>query len=259
MEQRELWTGAPAQVSPALESDGFLAVFTERNGGVSDEPRFASLNLSYSSGDDVAKVRENRRLTTEALETGPFAVGGQVHGSRLAAVGSGRAGRGFDGPEGVIPATDGLYTRSRGRALGVATADCVPVILGSAREGRLTVVHAGWRGVAGRIVEKAVALFTDPRSVRAAIGPCAGGCCYEVGEDVVAAVDAGTVGDVVVEKRRGRAYLDLAGTIAGTLGELGVGDVETSGLCTIEESERFFSHRRDGACGRQFAIGMRLP
>ncbi|MCJ7832308.1 MAG: polyphenol oxidase family protein [Actinobacteria bacterium] len=255
LDRREIAPGAYALVSTTLENEGFLAAFTERSGGASSEPRFSSLNLSYSSGDDPTIVGRNRDLVTSALDAGPFAVGGQVHGSRLAAVGSGRAGSGYDGPQGVIPETDGLHSKTARVSMAVATADCVPVIL--AGEGRICVVHAGWRGVAAGIVDRSIGLFSDVKSMRVAIGPAAGGCCYEVGEDVVAAVASGTAGQVVTTKESNRPHLDLAATIASTCRALGVSKVEVAGLCTIHEEDRFFSHRRQGPCGRQFAIAMK--
>lgn len=258
MERRELSPGAFALISTALENDGFMAAFTERSGGVSSEPRFASLNLSYSSGDDPQNVFRNRALVTTSLDTGPFAVGGQVHGAAIASVGREQAGSGFAGPEGVMPATDGLHSSEASVALAVATADCAPVILGSAREERVAVVHAGWRGIASGIIEASALLFDDPAGVKAAIGPCAGACCYEVGEEVVQAIDAGTAGAVVSRRSAGRLSLDIPATIERGLREMGVRDIEASGLCTVDLSDRFFSHRRDGPCGRQFAIGVRL-
>ncbi len=255
IERRELRGDAHALVSPELEDAGFLAVFTERTGGVSSG-EFASLNLSYSSGDDPANVAANRTDVIEALGIAPFAVGGQVHGAAIAQVGPAKAGSGWDGPGGVISATDGLTTRSPGVPLAVATADCVPVIMASASEGRISVIHAGWRGVAASIVEKSAAQFERPDEVLAVIGPCAGVCHYEVGPEVALAVSAGTTGGAVTQEREGSLYLDLSATIAGSLAELGI-DAEETRLCTIHETERFFSHRRDGPCGRQVAIGMR--
>jgi hypothetical protein len=255
LDRRQIAPGAYALISTTMEKDGYLAAFTERLGGASTGPRFASLNLSYSSGDDPDIVASNRDLVTASLGTGPFAVGGQVHGSRLASVGRGRSGSGYDGPAGVIPATDGLHTRTPGVALAVATADCTPVIL--AGDGRVAVIHAGWRGVAAGIVDAAIGLFDSPAKVRAAVGPAAGGCCYEVGEDVVLAVASGTAGVPVTLKKPGRPHLDLAATVGRTCRALGIRKVEIADLCTIHEHERFFSHRRQGPCGRQFAIGVK--
>ena len=112
--------------------------------------------------------------------------------------------------------------------------------------------------MAAGIVGRTVALFSDPRSVRAAIGPCAGGCCYEVGEEVIEAVSAGTGGLADTERRGAAVFLDLAGTIRATLLTSGVESVDVSGECTIHSADRFFSHRREGRCGRQMAMGMRL-
>jgi len=256
--RRELSSGAYALVPSGFENDGFLAAFTERSGGVSSEPRFASLNLSYSSGDDPQNVARNRHLVTSEMGTGPFAIGGQIHGVTLASVGPEQAGRGFAGPAEVVPATDGLHTSSVRVALAVAAADCAPVIMGSAREERLAVVHAGWRGIAAGIIESATRLFDDPAGVRVAIGPCAGPCCYEVGEDVIEAITSGTEGGAVSRLISSRILLDIPATIERALREIGVRQVEAADLCTIDLPDRFFSHRRDGPCGRQLAIGMRF-
>jgi len=257
-ERRVLGDDAYALVETSLEDDGFLAAFTERTGGASEEPRFASLDLSYSAGDDPARVRENRARIARFLGTGPLTVGGQVHGTRIAAIGLRQAGRGYEGPEDVIADTDGLYADLPGIALAVATADCVPIVLASADEGRIAVIHAGWRGIAAGIVERAAALFELPSEARVAIGPCARPCCYEVGEAVVLAVADNDQRAAVTRQGGGRVQLDLPGTVGAVLSGLGFGHIEDAHACTIHEAERFFSHRRQGACGRQMAIGMRL-
>lgn len=257
MERRDLGGDAYALVSPEMERDGFLVAFTERTGGVSRTERFASLNLSYSSGDVPGDVAANRDFVVQALRTGPFAVGGQVHGAHVAEVGPADAGSGYLGPDGVIAATDGLTTTAKEIALAIATADCAPVVLTNAEEGRLAVVHAGWRGTAAGIVQRGVALFAEPAAVRAAIGPCAGGCCYEVGGEVLAALATQTApGNVIANPAGSRFLLDLAATIEGILRAAGVREVDVAGLCTIHEETRFFSHRRQGPGGRQFAIAV---
>lgn len=258
MQRRSLGNHAAVGLeSTAFREAGFLGLFTERTGGMSTAP-FASLNLSYSSGDKAGNVAANRQQVIDALEIAPFAVGGQVHGSHIVHVGSSRAGSGWDGPDSVIPDTDGLSTKSRQVPLAIATADCVPVLLSSPTEGRVAAIHAGWRGTAAGIVDKAVDLFTEPTNLLAVIGPAARGCCYEVGVDVALSVAAGTAGGAVTEQRGGRTYLDLPRSIAETLRVLGVRQVEDEGSCTIHEQDRFFSHRRDGSPGgRQFAIAQR--
>ncbi len=242
-----------------LEAAGFPSAFTERSGGVSPEP-FASLDLSYSVGDEPARVAENRRRVVDGLGIPPFAVGGQVHGAVVTPVGRREAGSGFLGPDGVIPGTDGLSTSSAGIPLAVATADCVPVILASPSEGTVVVIHAGWRGVAAGIMAAALGLFRAPREVLAAIGPAARGCHYEVGDEVALAVSASTTSRVATERRRGKLYLDLPRTISASLLETGLrrGAIEDCDLCTICEAGRFYSHRREPGGGRQMAIAMKI-
>lgn len=256
-ERRHIGHRGYALVSTALEREGVLAAFSERTGGVSAEP-FASLNLSYSGDDDARNVAENRGRVVAGLRTGRFAVGGQVHGRRLGRVGPKRAGTGFEGPDGVVPRTDGLYTDAPGLPLAVLTADCVPVVLASAAERRVAVVHAGWRGIAAGILTAAAGVFEEPGGVRVAIGPAVGPCHYEVGEDVALAVAAASEAGAVVDRGRGPTRLDLVGTVRGILRGAGVGKVEDTGLCTACERRRFFSHRRDGPTGRQAAVVVRL-
>lgn len=257
LERRSLGEDAWVLVSRSLEDAGFLGAFTERTGGRSAAP-FASLNLSYSSGDAPDVVADNRRRVAEALGTPPWTLGGQVHGAHLVRVGKTRAGSGWDGPDGVIPDTDGLFTATRGIPVAVATADCVPVLLADPTSGVVAAIHAGWRGAAAGILDRALEIFADPSTVLAAIGPAAKACCYEVGPDVALAVAAGTAGGAVTREADGKLFLDLPASLAATLQLAGVEQVEDAGLCTIHEPDRFFSHRRDGAPGgRQFAVAMR--
>jgi hypothetical protein len=243
--------------SRRLEAEGFLAVFTERTGGSSEGP-FATLNLSYSVGDDDGCVSSNRSSLILSLGIPPFAVGGQVHGANVFRVDAADAGRGFGGPAETIPATDAMVTNEPDLPMAVATADCAPVILASPREGAAAIVHAGWRGIAAGVVSGAALAFEDPAGVLAAIGPAAGPCHYEVGDEVEAAVAAASPSGVRSERRRGRRFLDLAGTIEGILRDLGVRTIDAEKSCTIHEEQRFFSHRRQGVSGRQMAMVMKM-
>lgn len=135
-------------------------------------------------------------------------------------------------------------------AFGIRTADCVPVILIGERLG--AVVHAGWRGLANGIIQRVFERFGDGR-LEAAIGPCAGGERYEVGDEVVEAI-----GQQAVYKPgpSGRFLLDTAGTAENILLECAGSrvKVEKSGICTISD-RRFHSYRRDGdESGRSLAF-----
>ena len=131
----------------------------------------------------------------------------------------------------------------------------MPLILGS--DDRVAVIHAGWRGIAAGIVDRAVRAFVD-ESPAAAIGPAIGPCHYEVGADVVERVAAGSSGGAVSERRGGRSFLDLPATVERILRGAGVVSIERADECTACEEGRFFSHRRDGRTGRQAALAVRL-
>ena len=257
LERRELGRGIVALVSRPLESAGFLVAFTERSGGTSAAP-YRSLNLSLATDDAPESVRENRRRACDALSIERFATGEQVHGARIGRVGPKRAGAGFEDRSDSVAGTDALLTTSRGVAIGVLVADCVPIALADPQSGRLCVVHAGWREIAAGVVSTAIGAFPDPTSVRAAIGPAIGPDHYEVGQDVALAVSAASAGGAVVARRGNRIFLDLPGTVARILKERGVRRIEDAGLCTACETRRFFSHRRDGVTGRQALLALRL-
>lgn len=256
-ERRALGGGAHALVSLDLERAGFLAAFAERTGGLSGTP-FHSLNVSFSVGDDPDAVAANRRTMTQAFDIPSFAVPGLIHGTTILPVGAARAGEGFRGPAGVLRAADGLHTKRAGLPLAGFSADCVIAVMAAAAEGRVVLVHAGWRGMAAGILQKAAALFRNRGQVMVAIGPAIGPCHYEVGEDVVAAVAAASPAGAVTERRSGRRYLDMVATTAAILGEVGIRRVEDTGLCTACEGGRFFSFRQEGSTGRHLALAMRL-
>jgi YfiH family protein len=152
----------------------------------------------------------------------------------------------------VPPApADGQATDRSGVAAVVLTADCVPVAL--AAPGAVAMLHCGWRGLATGIVAEGVAALRElsaEHGITAAIGPGAGGCCYEVGEEVHAAF-AGLGPDV----RDGRR-LDLKLVARRRLEEAGVTAIHDVGICTLcADRSLFFSHRRDGGVtGRQAGV-----
>jgi len=257
-ERRDIGGGVAALVARALERDGFLAAFLERTGGVSAAP-FDTLNGSFQVGDRDVDVRENRRRVAAAFGLERFCVPGLVHGTEILPVGATRARDGFDGPATLLATADGTTTRSPGVGLGAFSADCVIAILAGPRDGRLALVHAGWRGLAAGIAQRGAALFPERQEVRVAIGPAIGPCHYEVGDDVARAVEAGSPTRAVTDRRRGRTYLDLVGTFRAILRAEGIRRVEDAGVCTACEDRRFFSYRRDGPTGRHLALAMRLP
>ncbi len=233
-----------------LQADlgGATAAFSTRLGGASAAP-FDSLNLGLLTDDDPAAVAKNRRRLAAALGFEPerVAIARQVHGTRLLShPGSSRGSFGTPGrtkePQaGDIEEADGHVLAEPGPAAFVFTADCLPVALRG--PGGAAIVHAGWRGLAAGILATAA---EATGATDAAIGPAIGPCCYEVGDEVLAAF-AGA-GEGVAAGR----MLDLPEVARRQLAAAGVGTVQSAGLCTSCETELFFSHRRDaGRTGRQ--------
>jgi YfiH family protein len=168
-------------------------------------------------------------------------MGWQVHGVDLLEWDGPPARGGFAAPGAELQKVDGHVTSARDVALLVLVADCLPVALAS--PSRVAMLHCGWRGLAGGIIEKAVASFSEP--VSAAIGPGIGPCHYEVGEEVLRAFSA-------FEGVSTGRMLDLKAVAAAQLRACGVSDVVDVGRCTYCEPDVFFSHRRDnGVTGRQ--------
>ena len=134
-----------------------------------------------------------------------------------------------------------------GFAVAVRVADCVPVLLADPHTGRVAAVHAGWRGVEQRILEAAVETMKE-RKLIAAIGPCIGPCCFEVGEDVAQKI-ANVSGPEIIARRAGdKAYVDLRRAVRMQLRALGLDDASIEDVtgCTKCEPARFHSYRRDG-------------
>jgi purine-nucleoside/S-methyl-5'-thioadenosine phosphorylase / adenosine deaminase len=224
----------------------YSAAFSTRQGGVS-KGDFESLNLGILTDDEPERVVENRRILAGAVGADPktATMAWQIHGARVFEA----DGRGIVTPGTDFEQGDGLWTEQRGRALGLLTADCFPVVL-ARQDGnpRLVVLHVGWRGLMEGILENGVAAVAGPSA--AAIGPGIGPCCYEVGEEVAEPFRA-RFGESIM---RG-GNLDLAEAVERGLREEGVESVARTGHCTSCEPELFFSHRRDrGRTGRQGVI-----
>jgi purine-nucleoside/S-methyl-5'-thioadenosine phosphorylase / adenosine deaminase len=222
-------------------------LFTTRRGGVSQGP-FSSLNLGGRTGDDPADVAANVARLREFAGGAQLARCHQVHGGAVVR----------EPDPGTRPEADGIATRRPGVAAVVLAADCLPVALHA--PGAVAMVHAGWRGLAAGVLAEGVRALRELGAdgpVSAAIGPGAGACCYEAGEEVHAALEARAD-----ERDGGR--LDLAAVARRRLRAAGVGDVHVTGLCTMcatvigGDAPLFFSHRRDGGVtGRQAGIARR--
>jgi polyphenol oxidase len=222
-----------------LALNGASVLYSGREGGVSEGP-YAELNLGFHTADDPQAVSANHDLLAAqiGLPRSDFALGHQVHGIEFNALREppSDADREAD--------ADGQATRLEGIAPMVLVADCLPVAL-STGDG-VAMVHAGWRGLAGGVLERGVATLRGLGArgeLHAAIGPGAGPCCYEAGPEVHEAIG-----------HSNGPNADLKAAAAQRLRAAGAAEVHDTGICTICD-ERFFSHRRSGGVtGRQAGV-----
>ncbi len=247
------------------ELPGATAAFSTRIGGTSGGD-FKSLNVGILTEDDPGNVIANRERLAQMLGAEPENVlmGHQVHGAELARHEEPQRPSPF--AEGV-PASeqvDAQVTTTPGLVPLVQVADCLPIALAGNRG--VAMVHGGWRGLAAGIAEKAAA---EVGATAAAIGPGIGACCYEVGEEVIAAFPELKGGQTPALRgqtplQRGQTpsqnvhthqTIDLAEIADRRLRAAGVEHVQSAGLCTSCNPELFFSHRRDsGHTGRQAGL-----
>ncbi len=239
-------------------AEGLIHAALSRIGGVSRGP-YATLNLGHTVGDDLAAVEENHRQALSALGLAPGQVVSpyQVHGARVGVVGRAHLGT-------VQPATDALVTSVPAVPLLMRFADCAPVLFFDPVQRVVGMAHAGWRGVVAGVVRATIRTMTerlgcDPADLWAGIGPTIGPCCYEVGPEVAAAVEAAcSPGAEVVRRTDGRTYLDLPAAVEAQLRAVGIEQIENAGLCTACHVNEFFSYRAEHGRTGRFGVVMEL-
>jgi YfiH family protein len=227
------------------ELPGARAAFSTRTGGTSAGD-FESLNLGVLTDDDTPTVLDNRGRLTEALglDIGRVVIGRQVHGGEIAQHAGPQEPSPWVDPGSGSPDVDGHMTSEVELAALVFVADCLPIALSG--PGGVAMLHGGWRGLAAGIVGSGAEAVG---ATHAAIGPGIGACCYEVGDEVLAAF--APLGPGLADGR----MLDLVAVARKLLERAGVADVEDSGLCTSCNQELFFSHRGAGPrTGRQAGL-----
>jgi YfiH family protein len=254
---------------PALDSSGAAAVVTARSGGVSAGP-YATLNLSFSVGDDPGCVLENRRRLAAAFGSAPgdFVFARQVHRAAVRVVTGADRGSGVFSLDDAVDSADALVTTSPEVVLAILTADCVPIVLHDPVAGVLACVHAGWRGTVADVTAAAIAamqgLGTRPSDVIAGIGPAIGADRYQVGPDVHEAVSRsfGPAAPGFIRpdpSAPARWLLDLPSANRHALREAGVPGprIHVTDLVTGPAPGHFFSDRSARPCGR-LALAARL-
>ncbi|MEO0436035.1 MAG: peptidoglycan editing factor PgeF [Pseudomonadota bacterium] len=227
---------------------------TGRQGGASEHP-YRSMNLAFHVDDKPAAVRRNRQTLKSALDPGTRIVWlKQVHGNSVIETTPSSRAR-FNDP---LPVGDASWTEQAGVACAIMTADCLSVLLTNAAGTLVAGVHAGWRGMAAGVLEKAVAALPEaPSALLAWLGPCIGINAYEVSEEVAEQVLDGMTGARKLLKpslREGHVFIDLAAVAAQRLQRIGVTQLVSTNRCTYSNPDAYFSHRRDGNTGRNVSL-----
>lgn len=250
-------TAAQPFVQEGPDWPGLRIVATTRAGGVSAAP-YASFNLGAHVGDAPGAVAANRARLRALLPSDPLWLD-QVHGTRVA-----------DADHEADPApADAAVTRVPGRVLAIMTADCLPVVIAAPEARVLAVAHAGWRGLAGGVLENAVAAMGVPpdAGLRAWIGPAIGPLAFEVGDEVRAAFaraaepPAGAFVPTGGHDAAGapKWLADLPALAEQRLRAAGVATVVRSNLCTVAGNDRFYSYRKEGVTGRFATLAWLVP
>ncbi len=220
--------------------------FLTRRGGVSDGP-FRSLNCGFGSHDERARVSENRRRAVAAagLGTAPLVTPFQVHGTRAVVA----------GPE-LTPAqrADAVVTAQPGVAVGILTADCVPVLFADPVAGVVGAAHAGWKGALAGVlpatVDRMERLGAHRARVVAAIGPAIAQASYEVDPPFAEPFVRDDPGVECLFRRAGvKLLFDLPGYAVRCLEKAGIGTIDVLDRDTAGEPDRFFSYRRNFQAG----------
>ena len=201
-------------------------------------------------------ANRQRLAQTIGFDINRMVTGEQTHSLNIAVVTDADAGRGSVDIDSRIPCTDALITNCKGICLMVLTADCVPVLLYDPATHSAAAIHAGWRGTANGIVGLTVKKMADefgtkPENLMAAIGPCIGACCFEVGDDV--AEHFSQWPDTILRLSEWpRPHIDLVLANRIQLEQAGVpaSNIESSDECTKCGPCVLFSHRRDQTLGR---------
>lgn len=240
--------------------------FLSRIGGIS-EPPFASLNFNTRDGDDIKNVAHNKTIAgrLSGFDASRVLTINQSHGNDALII---------DKPVKDISglsktSADAIITNQYGIAIGILTADCVPIMVVDPVKKIIGIVHAGWRGTAKLIVQKVVEIMvkhfgSDKKAILAAIGPSIGQCCYKV-DEVVAKEFGGKEyiiplypplkkGELAKGGRGDCWMLDLKKANLGQMVNSGVleKNISIEDFCTSCRNDLFFSYRADGKItGRQ--------
>ena len=230
--------------------------FYTRNGGVS-RGLSTSLNCGLSGYFDQNEVMENRRRVAEhiGVEAENLLSCWQMHSPDVVIVEN--PWESYNRPK-----ADAMVTAEKNLALGILTADCVPLLFVDANSGVIGAAHAGWRGAIGGVIENTIEamgkLGAGRDNIHAAIGPCIWQSSYEVGPEFIAtfvADDEANQNYFVSSSRSNHFMFDLPAYVTARLRKNGINSIAPSPADTCADEARFFSYRRNCLQGEKAMSG----
>ena len=236
---------------------------SSRLGGTSKQP-FSSLNLGLHTGDEDRQVIANRQLFSQGVgvEADDIVTAQQVHRDNVVVVGLEHLGKGAQIYSEAIEDTDALITNVPGVPLLLFFADCVPVMIVDPVKKVIGIAHAGWKGTVDHIGQKTVLAMqkhfgTNPQHCLVGIAPSVGPCCYEVDDVVINKLkDKFENWEQLLDQKGSKWHLDLWQANRLQLEQIGVqtSNIVVSKVCTVCNSELFFSYRAENGCTGRMGV-----
>ena len=223
------------------------SVSTTRQGGFSLPP-FDSLNLGLHVGDSDTSVEKNRKhlIETAQLPESPRWLN-QVHGTKVSTTSTWQLGN----------EADAMISEQANQVCVIMTADCLPILLCNQKGDMVAAIHAGWRSLAAGIIEKTLLKFDcAPQEIMAWFGPAIGPMHFEVGTDVYRAFTqySEQAQQAFVQTDATHYLADIYLLAKQRLNAQNINALFGGNFCTLSDSSRFFSYRRDGITGRMASM-----
>lgn len=243
------------------DAEGAKAYTTLRGPGATADDPYSGFSLCTYTGDTAAHTDACRAMLAEALSirADHIIIPRQTHSAHCLTIDSG----GDLPSEETLYGVDALVTSQPGIAIGIQTADCLPLAAIDRRHGVVGVAHAGWRGAVGGVVQQMISRMLEAGAsaadIEAYTGPCIGRCCFEVGPEVASQFPEKYVS--LTDTTTGKAHVDLAGFVAGVLRSLGVPDgsihLWADGCTRCGSPSLYYSARRLGInSGRHLTLAV---
>lgn len=248
---------------------GVAHFVTTRKGGISKGP-FSSFNLGNYSDDSPTNIYENRQILSRMwyMDLSDFVIPHQTHSSNVLVIDKAFMKSSASEKIEALYGVDATVTDLNEVFLCVTTADCVPILLYDKKQKIVAAVHAGWKGIVGGIIKNTVIRMSevynsDSSDIIASIGPSISQKNYEVGDELItmfkeAEFDLSLV--TYVNEQTKKCHIDLKGLSHNELVRLGISpqQIEKSELCTFDESELFFSARRQTIVSGRMISGIKM-